>query len=103
MIRNRLNIHGTHVLELEEDNLECLLASSPAILKAFPDSKIQPDELEAKLRVSPADLKAVLNSVLREWGGYTEGNAVKVAEHIKPPEKWTSFFKNVDVKDRGEK
>jgi hypothetical protein len=97
-IKNALNISETDILELEQDNLECLLASVAAIAAAFP--KVQVDE--QAFAVAPSELKATLSRVLRTVGGYTQENAVKIAASVSPPTLWTEFFTRINAQDKGE-
>ena len=97
-IKNALNISETDILELEQDNLERLLASVAAIAAAFP--KMQVDE--QAFAVAPSELKSTLSRVLRTVGGYTQENAVKIAAYVSPPTRWTEFFTRIDAQDKGQ-
>jgi hypothetical protein len=95
-IKNALNIAESDILELEEDNLECLLASPDALKQAFP--KLHFDE--KALGVPADELKVALNRVLEGVGGYSEDSAARIAAYISPPKKWREFFKRVDDCDK---
>jgi predicted ATP-dependent endonuclease of OLD family len=94
-IKNALNINESDILELKQDNLECLLACPSAIAKAFPKFPID----EKTFEVPSNEMKSTLNRVLRNVGGYTIENAVKIAAHVSPPNGWIEFFRNVQTVD----
>jgi len=95
-IKNALKIPESDILELEQENLECLLASPAAITAAFPKVHVE----EKAFDVPASELKAALNLVLRSVGGYSEDNAVKLAAQVSPPERWKEFFSRVDIFDK---
>ncbi len=97
-VKNALSIPKENLLQLEADNLECTLASPAALRRAFPEIEFD----EELLKAEPAELKSVFNGILKTVGGYTVGNAAKIAAYVDPPEKWKSFFQTVDAQDRGE-
>ena len=96
-----LNLDADHVLELDEDNLEVILAQARAIVVAFPALKQPQPEIERLLAgVAPSDLKGALGSILRTVGGYTVENAGLLAAQIDPPAKWLAFFAKVDAQEQ---
>src|SRR5438477_565126 len=61
-----LNLNEDHVLELDEANLEQILAQPKALLDSFPSLHQSEQALKAVLNgVAPASLKAALDSILR--------------------------------------
>ena len=95
-IKNALNIPDSDILELEQDNLECLLASVSAVAAAFPKVRVD----EQAFAVAPSELKSALRRVLRTVDGYTQENAVKIAAYVSPPTHWAEFFTRIDAQDR---
>jgi predicted ATPase len=96
-----LNLDVDHVLELDELNLEQMLAQPAAIKKAFSTlGQSEQDVARALEGKSPADLKSALNSVLRTVGGYNVNNVAILATCVDPPEKWIKFFQQVDNRER---
>lgn len=95
-----LNLDRDHVLELDEANLEQMLAQAASIKRAFPGLTQSEEDVAAALKgKNPEDLKVILHSLLRTVGGYTVDNVAILATHVDPPKKWADFFQRVDKRE----
>ena len=96
-----LNLDENHVLDLDEANLEQILAQPGALVESFPSLHQSEEDIKAGFsEVDRRSLKAALDSVLRTVGGYTADNAARLATFVDPPKKWVDFFRKVDALER---
>ena len=100
-VKAALGIPADRLLELDEDNLEAILAVPTAILAAFPSIGKTEQEIAELLESAKAEenLKGGVKKLLHPVEGYTKENAAAIAAHIEPPHKFVEFFTKVNELD----